>query len=230
MTGGPSLLSAAWTILRKDLRLELRTKESLTATAIFTAITFVLFHFGTGRDSVAGQLAAGIWWVTLLFAAALAINRLLHTEREQGGFEALLMAPIERNSILLAKAAMLFVVLTVLEAIALPLYALLLLEHNPVAALPQLIPVLLLTNLGIAAVGTLVAGLASNTRARELIVPLLSLPLMVPLLIGAARATGQLLVADPGNAQLGRWLALMALYDAVFVLIAYAVFDYLLED
>jgi heme exporter protein B len=227
---GPGLMSAAWTILRKDLRLELRTKESLTATAIFTAITFVLFHFGTGRNAVAGQLAAGIWWVTLLFAGALAINRLLHSEREQGGFKALLMAPIDRNSILLAKAGMLFVVLTVLEAIALPLYALLLLEHSPAEALPQLIPVLLLANLGIAAVGTLVAGLASNTRARELIVPLLSLPLMVPLLIGAARATGQLFVADPGNAQLGRWLALMALYDAVFSLIAYAVFDYLLED
>jgi heme exporter protein B len=224
------LLSAAGAILRKDLRLEQRTKESLTATAIFTTITFVLFHFGTGRDSVTGQLAAGILWVTLLFAAALAINRLLHAEYEQGGFEALLMAPIDRNAILLAKATLLFLILTVLEAIALPVYTLLLLQYSPVEALPQLVPVLLLANLGIAAVGTLVAGIASSTRARELIVPLLSLPLLVPLLIGAARATGQLLVADPGNAALGRWIALMALYDAVFVLIAYAVFDYLLED
>ena len=224
------MTTAAWAILRKDLRLELRTKESITATAIFTTITFVLFHFGTARESLEGQLAAGVFWMTLLFAAALAINRLLHAEHEQGGFEALLLAPIDRNAILVAKAAMLFVVLTVLEAVALPVYSFLLLEHSPVAALPQLIPVFLLANVGIAVVGTLVAGIASSTRARELIVPLLSLPLAVPLLIGAARATGQLLVADPGTAALGRWIGLMALYDAVFLLLAYAIFDFLLED
>lgn len=230
MRRGPTFGATTWAILRKDLRLELRTKESFTATAIFTTITFVLFHFGTGRDSLEGQLAAGVFWVTLLFAAALAINRLLHAEYEQGGFEALLLAPIDRNAILVAKAAMLFVVLTALEVVALPIYAVLLLEHSPVDALPQLIPVLLLANLGIAVVGTLVAGIASSTSARELIVPLLALPLAVPLLIGAARATGQLLVADPGAAALGRWIGLMALYDAVFVLLAYAVFDYLLDD
>lgn len=223
-------MSAAWTILRKDLRLELRTKESLTATAIFTTVTFVLFHFGTGRSELSGQLAAGIFWVTILFAAALAINRLLHAEYEQGGFEALLLAPIDRNSILLAKAAMLFVVMTLLEAIALAVFSLLLLEHSVLPALTRLIPVMLLTNVGIAAVGTLVAGIASNTRARELIVPLLSLPLAVPLLIGAARATGELLVAAPATADLGRWILLIGLYDAVFVLLAHAIFDYLLED
>ncbi len=230
MNHGPNLAAASWAILRKDLRLELRTKESLTATVIFTTTTFVLFHFGTGRDALEGQLAAGVFWVTLLFAAVLAINRLLHTEYEQGGFEALLLAPIDRNAILIAKASMLFVVLSVLEAIALPIYTLLLLRHDPVGALAQLIPVMLLANLGIAVVGTLVAGIASSTRARELLVPLLSLPLMVPLLIGAARATGQLLAANPGAAVLGRWIALMALYDAVFLLLAYAVFDFLLEE
>lgn len=226
----PSLLAAAWTILRKDLRLELRTQETLVTSAIFTVATFVLFHFAFDRDELAGDLAAGVFWVTLLFASVLAINRLLSNERAQGGYEALLLAPIDRNAILLAKFAFLLIALTLLEIFALAAFALLLLGPGLSVDMLPLAPVLLLGNIGVAAIGTLISALATDTNARELLVPLMSLPLMTPLLIGAAQATAPLMELTPHVEHFGRWLALMALYDAVFALLAFAVFEFVIED
>src|ERR671919_2318892 len=108
-------MRAAAAIVRKDLRVELRTKESVPAMALFAVTTFVVFHFGLDRDTLEGELAAGVLWVTLLFAAILGINRLFVTEREQNGFDGILLAPIDRNSLLLAKASALFLYLVALE-------------------------------------------------------------------------------------------------------------------
>ncbi len=226
----PGVFAAAAAILRKDLRLELRTLETLTTAAIFTVATFVVFHFAFDRYEMSGDIAAGVFWVTVLFAAVLAINRLLSNERAQGGYEALLLAPIDRNAILFAKFAFLFVTLTLLEIFALLAFALLLLGPALSAEMLPLVPVLLLANVGIAAIGTLISALATDTNARELLVPLMSLPLLTPLLIGAARASTPLLSLVPHTEHLGRWLGLMALYDSVFALLAFAVFEYVIED
>ena len=115
------------TILRKDLKLELRTFETITVTLIFTTSTFIVFHFALNRDELFGDLAAGVFWVTILFASSLTINRLLSNERAQGGYEGLLLAPIDRNAILYAKIAYLFIALTMLEIFAILIYALMLL-------------------------------------------------------------------------------------------------------
>lgn len=227
---GPGTLAAAATILRKDLLIELRARESLPAAAIFVVITFVVFHFALDQRAVAGDLAAGVFWVTVLFAAVLAINRLLVAEREQGGFDALRLAPIDATAVLLAKVAGLFILLSVIEALALGAFALLLLDPGLGQALPELPAILAAANLGIAAIGVLIASLAIHTRARELITPLLTLPLTLPVLIGAARATSPLFADPAGAADLARWLGLIGLYDMVFVLIAYAVYDFLLDD
>ena len=224
------MIRAAGTILRKDLRVELRTRESVPAMALFSVTAFVLFHFGSDLESIDGDLAAGVLWVTLLLAAVIGVLRLFAAEREQGGIDALLLAPVDRTALLLAKGAALFVFLTALELVALPAFALLLLGPSLAPALPGLLPVVLLANLGLAAVGALVAALASESRVRELVVPLLLLPLVVPLLIAAAGASGDLLMDDPSTEELGRWLGLLSLYDLVFVLLSVAVFDYLLED
>jgi heme exporter protein B len=224
------VIRAATTILRKDLRLELRTKESVPAMALFTVTVYVLFHFGLDRDSLDGELAAGVLWVTFLLAAVIGVSRLFAAEREQNGIDALLLAPVDRTSLFLAKAAALFLFLVALELVAVPAFALLLLGPGLGRALLELLPILLLADLGLAAVGALVAALAAETRVRELIVPLLLLPLLVPLLIAAAQATEPLLRAEGSPEDLGRWLGLLALYDVVFLLLAVAVFDYLLED
>ena len=224
------MIRATGAILHKDLLLELRTKESVPAMTLFTLTVYVLFHFGLDRDSLDGELASGVLWVTLLLAAVIGVTRLFAAEREQGGIDALLLAPVDRTALFLAKASALFLFLVAVEVVAVPAFGLLLLGPGLGGTLPELPLVLLLANLGIASVGALVSALAAETRARELIVPLLLLPLMVPLLIAGAQATEPLLRQDQGPEDLGRWLGLLTLYDVVFVLLSVAVFDYLLED
>jgi heme exporter protein B len=217
-------------LVRKELLLEWRTKESVPAMALFSLTTFVIFHFALDRSSLEGDLAAGVLWATLLFAAMLGINRLFVAEREQGGFEAFLLAPVDRTTLLLAKATALFCYLSAVELVAVPAFAVLLLGPSPGPAFPELIGVLVLANAGIAAVGTLASALAIQTRARDLIAPLVALPLLVPVVIAGARATSPLLLEAGADPLPGKWLAVLALYDVVFALLAYAVFDYLLED
>ena len=216
-------------ILGKDLRSELRTLQSLPAMAIFAVTTFVIFRFGLDRTQLSGDLASGVLWATLLFAAVLGINRLFVTEREEGGFDAIRLAPIDRSVLFAAKATALVIYLLALEAIAVPIFALFFL--NSVAALGPLVIVLVLADLGLAATGTLISSMAVNSRARDLLVPLILLPLVVPLMIAATGATDPLLaVGGPGYERFGTWLMVLGLYDLIFVLLGYAVFDFLLED
>jgi heme exporter protein B len=190
----------------------------------------VLFHFGLDRDTLEGDLATGVLWVTLLLATVLGVNRLYVAERDQGGFTALMLAPVDRTALWVAKASALFLYLVALELVALPAFDLLLLGPGLGGALPELLPILLLANVGLAALGALVAALAIETRARDLIVPLLLLPLLVPVVIAAARATEPLLAGGQSPDDLAKWLGFLALYDVVFVLVSIAVFDYLLDD
>jgi heme exporter protein B len=224
-------MRTALILLRKDLRLELRTLETVPAMVLFAVVTFVIFHFGLNRDTIDGQLAAGVLTATLLFASMLGINRLFVAEREQGGFDAFLLAPVDRSAMLLAKAAALFLFLVALEVIAVPAFGLFLLGPSLGPPLPGLILVLVLADLGLAVIGTLVSAIAVHTRARDLIGPIIGLPLLIPALIATARAAGPLLrTVDPASAPPGKWVAMLALYDLVFALLAYAVFDFLLED
>jgi heme exporter protein B len=220
-------------LLRKELLVELRTLESVPGMSLFAVTIFVVFHFALNRNTVYGQEAAGILWVSLLLAAMLGVNRLFVADADQGGFDGFLLAPVERSALLFAKALALLAYLLVLELVAVPAFGLLLLGPPLGQALPGLLAPLALADLGVAAIGTLVAALAVRTRARDLLGPLLALPLLVPIVIGAARASAPLLAASHPGGVGGppiRWLATLALYDLVFGLIAYAVFDFLLED
>ncbi|HWX75113.1 MAG TPA: heme exporter protein CcmB, partial [Solirubrobacteraceae bacterium] len=165
----------------------------------------------------------------LLLAALLGVNRLFVADAEEGGFEGFLLAPVDRGALLFAKALALFSYMVVLELVAVPAFALLLLGPTLFGTLPALIGVLALADLGVALIGTLVAALAVRTRARDLLGPLLALPLFVPIVIAAARASSPLL-AGGGGSPAARWLATLGLYDLCFGLIAYALFDFLLDD
>jgi heme exporter protein B len=229
----PSTLTVLGALLRKELLVELRTLQSVPGMSLFAVSTFVVFHFALNRTTVDGDMAAGVLWVTLLFAAMLGINRLFVADAEQGGFDGFLLAPVNRTAMLAAKALALLAYLLVLELIAVPAFALLLLGPPLHQALPGLLAVLALADIGLAVIGTLIAALAVQTRARDLLGPLLALPLLVPIVIGAARASSPLLAATHPAGVGGppiRWLLLLGLYDLVFGLIAYAVFDFLLED
>jgi heme exporter protein B len=218
-------------LLRKELRLELRTPQVVPAMALFSITTLIVFHFSLQKNSVEGPLAAGVLTVTLLFAAILGINRLFVADHEEGGFDGFLLAPVDRTAMLVAKALSLIAFLVLLELIAVPAFALMLLDPNLTGtALTQTIAVLLLADIGIATVGTLVGALAIQTRARDLIVPLIGLPLLLPVVIGTAKALAPTFAAAGAAPLPGRWLAILGLYDLVFGLLAYAVFDFLLED
>jgi heme exporter protein B len=216
-------------LLGKDLRVELRTLRSLPAMALFAVTTFVIFRFALDRTSLEGGLAAGVLVTTLLFAAILAINRLFVAEHEEGGFELIRLSPIDRTVLFAAKSAALFIYLGALELVAVPIFAIFFLDDA--AGLGPLVAVLLLTDLGLAVTGTLISSMAVNSRARDLLVPLVLLPLAVPLMIAATAATEPLLaLGGPSYDRFGTWLLVLGLYDLVFGLVGYAVFDFLLED
>ena len=222
-------MSAFRAILAKDLRTELRTLESVPAMALFAATTFVLFRFGLDRTTLEGALAAGVLLATVLFAAILAINRVFVAEREQGGFDVIRLAPVDGTSLYAAKVCVLAIYLGALELIAVPVFAVLF--SVEAGGLPALAAVLVLADIGLAAIGALVSSIAVNSRARDLIAPLLLLPLQVPVMIAAAGAAEPLLAAGgPSYADFGQWMGILALYDLVFIAVGYAVYDFLLED
>lgn len=217
-------------LLRKELRLEWRTREAIPAMALFSVTTYIVFHFGLQRDTVDGSLAAGILWVTLLFAAMLGANRLFVADSEDGALDGILLAPIDRTALYTAKAIAFAAFLALVEVVAVPAFYLLLLGPGGGDAVPGLLAVLGLADIGVALTATLVSGLAAQTRSRELLVSLLGLPLLLPVVIGAARATAPLFAATGAQALPLKWVAVLALYDLIIGLIAFAVFDFLLED
>ena len=189
----------------------------------------MIFRFGLDRTRLDGGLAAGVLLVTILFAALLAINRIFVAEREQGGFEAVRLAPVDGTALFFAKAAALFVYLVVLEALRAAGLLALLPRRRRRAAADAAGPAP--ADVGLAATGALISPMATNSRARDLIGPLILLPLLVPPMIAAAGAAQHLLAAGgPSYDQYGTWLGVLGLYDLIFLLIGWAVFDFLLED
>ena len=222
---------AVGALLRKEARLELRTPQVVPAMALFGVTTLVVFHFSLQRNTVEGDLAAGVLVVTLLFASMLGVNRLFVADHEDGGFDGFLLAPVDRTALLIAKALALGAFLVVVEIVLVPAFGLLLLGPGLTGEVVwKATVILLLADAGVAVVGTLVAALAIQTRARDLIVPLIALPLLVPVVIGAAKALAPTFDAAGAGAIPGRWLLVLGLYDLVFGLLAYAVFDFLVEE
>ena len=224
-------MHAVAAVLRKDLRLELRAPQAVPAMALFSVTTLVVFHFALQRNSVEGELAAGVLAVTLLFAAMLGVSRLFVAEREEGGLDGFLLAPVDRTALLVAKATGLFCFLAAVEVVLVPAFVLLLLGPTlDAGGFAQLALLLALVDAGIAVIGTLVGAIAVQTRARDLLVPLLGLPLLIPVVIGLARGATPLFLEAGAGSLPGRWLLVLSLYDLTFALLAYALFDYLVED
>jgi heme exporter protein B len=203
-------------LARKDLLLELRARDTLPAMLLFVVSALVVFHFvlPTGSSDLA---AVGLLWIALLFTALLGLSRAFAAEREQGLIDGLVLAPSDRSAIWLGKALSILAFLAVAEVIALPAYALFF--HGLSGAL---VGGVALADLGIAAVGTLLAAMAAVSRARELLLPLLFLPLAIPIVVGGV---GVSVSDDPGS-----YLAFLALYDALFALVCWATFEYVVTE
>lgn len=226
---GPVAATAA--ILGKDLTIEWRRKESVPAMVLFAVATLVVFHFALRRNALSGELAAGVLWVTLLFASILGVNRLFATERADAGLDAIILAPVDRTALFFAKSSALMIFLVALEVVALPVFFLFYFNSVPdIDKLVVLAAVVLAADLGLAVIGALIASMSIKTRAGDLMAPLLMLPLQVPVVIAAAAACGPLFASPAGLGTPAKWLILLGVYDTVFFLLAYAVFDFLVDD
>jgi heme exporter protein B len=203
-------------LARKDLLLELRARDTLPAMLLFVVATFVVFHFALPARS-SDLAASGLLWVAIVFTALLGLGRAFVPEREQGMLDGLVLAPCDRSAIWLGKGIATLAFLGAAEVVALPVFALFF--HGLSGAT---IAAVVLADIGICAVGTFLGAMAVATRARDLLLPLLFLPLAIPIVIGGVGAS---IVASPG-----RYLGFLALYDALFVLICWATFEYVVTE
>jgi heme exporter protein B len=211
-----SYLADIRALARKDLLLELRARDTLPAMLLFVVATFVVFHFALPAHS--SQLAAsGLLWVAIVFTALLALGRAFVPEREQRVLDGLVLTPCDRSAIWAAKSLATLAFLAAAELVALPVFALFF--HGLRGAT---VVAVVLADLGICAVGTFLGAMAVATRARELLLPLIFLPLAIPIVVGGVGAS---VVGSPG-----RYLAFLALYDAVFGLLCWASFEYVVAE
>lgn len=228
MTGGwPRQLRA---LVLKDLRLELRTRDTAVAMVLFVVIAMVILQFGFGtRETDLTRFAGGLLWVPLAFAAVLGVGRSYVAEREQRVLDGLLVAPVSRFVMLVARAIAIVGYLLAVQVVAVPLLGVFFVKGPYWSDLGWLFLACLIADIGIGILGTLVASMAVFTRARELVLPVIFLPLLVPVVIAAAGATHA--VVGPNDMSQYRNYCLFLLgYAVTFGLVAFATFDAVFDD
>jgi heme exporter protein B len=211
-----SYLADVGTLAAKDLRLELRSRDTVPAMLLFVVATLVVFNFALPAGASA-EAAYGLLWAALVFTAILGLTRAFAAEREQRVLDGLVLAPSDRSAIWLGKTVAVVAFLALAEVVALPAFALF---FQPVSW--ELVAAVALASLGFAAVGTLLAAMAAASRARELLLPLLFLPLVIPIVVGGVGAS---IADDPG-----RYLGFLALYDLIFAILSWASFEYVVTE
>jgi heme exporter protein B len=204
------------TLARKDILLEFRSRDTLPAMLLFVVSALVVFHFALPADT-SETAETGLLWIALLFTALLGLARAFVAEREQRVLDGLVLAPCDRSAIWLGKAIGVVAFLVLAEVVALPAFALF---FGPLSW--ELVAAVALADIGLAAVGTLLAAMAAAGRARELLLPLLFLPLVIPIVVGGVGAS----VADHP----ARYLGFLGLYDAVFAILSWASFEYVVTE
>lgn len=214
-------------ILWKDLRAEFRTRELLSAMLVFSLLVVLTFNFALQLDRMAREnVAAGVLWVTALFAGTLGLNRSLAAEKDRGSLDGLLVAPVDRSALYFGKMLGNWLLMLIVQAVILPVFSLL---YNMPLLQPLILLAVLLGTLGYAGVGTLLAALSVQTRARDVMLPILLLPVAVPLLVAAVQASGGVLVGREWS-DLSLWFNLLVAYDIIFIAVAYMTFDYVVEE
>ena len=233
-----SYFGVVFAILAKDLLLELRTKDILVTTLVFGLLVIVVFNFALDpTPAMIATVAPGILWVSFTFGGVLGLNRSFSIESSHGNLQGLMLAPVGRDAIYFGKFLSNFLFMVGVEVVIFPLFLVL---FNLPLTVYSVIPVLILATIAIAAVGTVFSAMAVNTRSREVMLPLLFFPVVVPVIIAAAEATGILLrdavsidgastfrLIGPG---VSTWIPMLVVFDAVFLVICPAAFSFIIED
>jgi len=223
------MLAAAWLIARKDLVIEFRTRSAFLSVLVFTLLALATFYFAWDATAVSSvDLAPGVLWVTFTFAGLLGLQRSFGLEAHDRAIDALLIAPVERESIYLGKAIANLAFVSGVLLVALPALALF---YNLPAwpAFRALAPVAVLAAIGLVAVGTLFSSMAVNTRLAEMLLPMLSLPFFVPIVMASAQASTRLIAGRP-MAEAMPWIKLLIAFDLVFVFACAFIFPFTLEE
>ena len=221
------LLSATLAIAWKDVRLEIRSRDTVVSALIFGLIVVVVFNFGLNRTPGSlAPVAPGLLWVAYGFVGVLAMNRAFAREQEQGALDGLLAAPVSRDAVFLGKMLGTLAFMLVIEVVLLPVFAVML-DLPALSATLGLI--ILLATIGFATVGTFFAAIAAQTRSREILLPVLFFPVIVPVIIAAVEATALVLQGGPMQAVWTRWLPLLVVFDALFLVICPWIFGYVFE-
>ena len=214
-------------VYAKDALLELRTKDIIVSVLVFALLVIVIFNFALDpTPSTVAMIGPGILWVAYVFGGVLGLNRSFAIERDRGNVHGLMLAPVGRDAIYFGKFLGNLSFMLLIEAAVYPIFAVL---FNLPLLVPGLVPVALLATVGIAAVGTVFAAMAVNTRSREVMLPVLFFPVVVPVIVAAVEASGGLIRGD-GSGDLTRWLPLMAAFDAIFLVVSPAAFSMVLEE
>lgn len=216
-----------YAILAKELAVEWRTREAVSAMLVFGLLVLVIFNFAFELQGVDIKvLGPGILWVAFCFSGILGLGRSFARERDKGSLEGMLLAPVDRGAIFLSKALANFLFIVVMEAVTLPLFVILFnvsLEWFP------LVGYILLGTVGFSAIGTLLSAVAASTRMREVMLPILLFPVLVPLLVASVKITQGALQNVPFSDYQG-WLSLLVAYDIIFLVVAFLVFEFVVEE
>ncbi|GAB4528599.1 MAG: heme exporter protein CcmB [Anaerolineales bacterium] len=223
----PVLGGTTLAILWKDLSAELRSRELLSAMLVFALLVILIFNFALDlKPAARREVTAGVLWATFAFAGTLGLNRSMATEKDRGCLDGLLLAPVDRSAIYFGKSLGNLAFMFVIEAIVLPVYSVL---YNVNLFHPGLMLIILMGSVGYVAVGTLLSSMSVQTRTRDMLLPILLFPLVIPILIAAVKASAGFLDAAPW-ADIAPWVNLLVVYDVIFVAIAFMVFDYVVEE
>ncbi len=211
----------------KDILLEARTKDIIVSVLVFALLVILIFSFAIEpTPQMVAVVAPGVLWVAFTFGGVLGLNRSFGLEKDRGNLHGLMLAPVSRDTLFFGKMLANFLFMLLVEALVFPVFAVL---FNLPLALPGLVPVALLATLGVATVGTVFSAMAVNTRAREVMLPLLFFPVVLPVIIAAVEASG-VIIRGSALDDLGRWVTLLAVFDAIFLVVCPVAFHLVVEE
>ena len=214
-------------IVWKDLVAELRSRELLSAMLLFALLVILIFNFAIDlQPDLRITITAGVLWVTFAFAGTLGLNRSMAVEKDRGCLDGLLLAPVDRSAIYFGKALSNLAFMLIVAMIVLPIYSIL---YNINVLNPGLLLVVILGSTGYAAIGTLLSSMAIQTRTRDVLLPVLLFPVIVPVLLAAVKASGGFLQNLPVN-EIWPWLNILIAYDVIFTAVAFMVFEFVVEE